>query len=154
MRVLGLDIGERRIGVAVSDPRQRVASPLCVLDAGALRDARAIADLVSEYEVGLIVVGLPLSLDGEEGPQAQKIRSVGTRIAEHTGVDVEFADERLTSAEASRAMGAAGLSEKEKRGRIDMVAAALILQSYLDQQVGESSENGRPGSEPPAEEAT
>lgn len=136
MRVLGLDIGERRIGVAVSDPQRRVASPLRVLDAAVLRDPRKLADIVSEYEIDLIVIGLPLSLDGGEGPQAKRIRSVGTRIADEVGVAIEYIDERLTSAEASRAMGRAGLSEKEKRGRVDMVAAALFLQSYLDRQAG------------------
>ncbi len=139
--MLGLDIGERRVGVAVSDPRQRVASPLCVLDSSVLRDPRPVADLVSEYEIERLVIGLPLSLEGEEGPQARRIREVGMRLAAEVGVAVDFADERLSSAEASRAMRSTGLSEREQRGRVDMVAAALFLQSYLDARVNGDTES-------------
>ncbi len=136
MRVLGLDIGERRIGVAVSDPGQRVASPVAVLDATVLYDPGPLLRLVSDYEVGLVVIGLPLSLNGTEGEQARRTRETGARIAEILGVPVTYADERLSSVEASRAMKAAGLSDREKRGRIDMVAASLLLQSYLDRRIG------------------
>lgn len=132
MRLLALDIGEKRIGVAVSDSALRVATPLTVLDASVIGDPRPLADLVDQYEVDRLVIGLPLSLDGTEGPQAVRVREVGTRLAEGLGMDVTYADERLSSAEASRAMRAAGLSDKQKRGRVDMVAAALILQTYLD----------------------
>ncbi len=118
--------------MAVSDPERRVATPLCVLDASVLHDPRALATLASDYEVGGLVVGLPLSLDGTEGPQARHVREVGTRIAESLGMPVEFTDERLSSAEASRSMSAAGSSAKASRGKVDMVAAALFLQSFLD----------------------
>ena len=124
-----------------------------MLDASILRDPRPIADLISEYDVDLLVIGLPLSLDGQEGPQAQLVRTVGTRLAADVGVKVDFADERLTSAEASRAMRSAGLSEKKKRGRVDMVAAALILQSYLDRRADVVASDAR-GQEPcPSEDA-
>jgi putative holliday junction resolvase len=139
VRVLGLDIGERRIGVAISDPEQRVASPLCVLDASVLRDPQPIVGLLAEYEAERLVIGLPLSLDGTEGPQATRVREVGTRLAQAVGMDVDFIDERLSSVEASRAMSAAGFTEREKRGRVDMVAAALFLQSYLDRRAGSPS---------------
>lgn len=132
MRVLALDIGARRIGVAVSDSKQRVASPLCVLDAGVISRPKSLLDIIAEYEVGLVVVGLPLSLDGTEGPQARHAREVGTRLAKSLDVPVTYADERLSSVEANRTMKAAAVKDKDKRGRVDMVAASLFLQSYLD----------------------
>lgn len=133
MRVLGLDIGEKRIGVAVSDPSGTIASPLCVLDAApVMGDGGPVARLIDEYEAELVVVGLPRSMDGTEGMQAARVRSAGARLATFLNVPVVFADERLSSTEASRVMGEGGLSEREKRGRLDMVAAAIFLQTYLD----------------------
>ena len=133
MRVLGLDIGEKRIGVAVSDPTGTVATPLVVLDAKrALGDGRDLIRLAEEYEAELAVIGLPLSMDGTEGPQAAAVRAAGTRLARFLRLPVEYYDERLSSAEAKRSMTAAGVSDRDKRGSIDMVAAALFLQSYLD----------------------
>jgi putative Holliday junction resolvase len=130
MRVLGLDIGEKRIGVAVSDPSGTVATPLVVLDAKrALGDGRELVRLAEEYEAELAVIGLPLSMDGTEGPQAAAVRAAGTRVARFLRLPIEYYDERLSSAEA---MSEAGVSDRDKRGSIDMVAAALFLQSYLD----------------------
>jgi len=143
MRVLGLDIGEKRIGVAVSDPSCTIASPLRVLDAApVLGDGAPIVRLVDEYEVELVVIGLPCSLDGSEGPQAARVRAAGTRLASFLSVPVVYHDERLSSAEASRVMGAAGLSDREKRGSLDMVAAAVFLQSYLDANRGVGTDAG------------
>jgi putative Holliday junction resolvase len=132
VRIAALDIGEKRIGVAISDPGRRVATPLKVLDAAVLRDPGPLLRLLEDYEVGLVVVGLPLSLDGTEGPQARAVRASVARLGPALGVPIEFADERLSSAQASRALGDAGLSDRAKRGRIDMAAASLFLQSYLD----------------------
>ena len=133
MRVLALDIGEKRIGVAVSDPSGTVASPLVVLDAAkVLTDGSDLTRLVEEYGAELVVVGLPLSLDGSEGPQALDVRRAAARLAGFLRVPVEFADERLSSTQASRAMGDVGASQRQQRGSIDMVAAAIFLQSYLD----------------------
>ncbi|MDP2182421.1 MAG: Holliday junction resolvase RuvX [Actinomycetota bacterium] len=132
MRILGLDIGERRIGVAVSDPGLRVASPVKVLDARAIAGSSALRQIVEDYEIDQVVVGLPLSLDGTEGPQAQHVRQVVGELADLLGLPVHFYDERFSSVEAGRAMQAAGLSERQKRGSVDMVAAALLLQGYLD----------------------
>ncbi len=130
MRVLALDIGERRVGVAISDPARRIASPYDVLDATARLDER-IAALVEEHEVGLVVIGLPLTLSGDEGPQAVRIRRAGERISERVPVPVVYHDERLSSSEATRAMKASADSRK-RRGSVDKVAAALFLQSFLD----------------------
>ena len=134
MRVLGLDIGEKRIGVAVSDASGTVASPLVVLDAkSVLGDGRTLVQLAEQdYDVELIVIGLPLSMDGSEGPQAERVRAAGERLARFVRVPIEYYDERLSSAEARRSMTEAGVSDRDKRGSIDMVAAALFLQSFLD----------------------
>ncbi len=133
VRYLGLDIGEARVGVAVSDPDGRVATPVDVLDARALsKDARPLLRLVEDYEPGMIVVGLPLTLSGDEGPQARCVRETAERYAEIAGVDVEYWDERLSSAEARRVMSESGVTDRKKRGTLDKLAAALVLQSYLD----------------------
>lgn len=133
MRVLGLDIGQKRIGVAVSDPSGTVATPLAVLDAkSALRDGGELVRLAEEYEIKLVVLGLPRSMDGSEGPQAADVRATGARLAHFLRLPIEYYDERLSSAEARRAMTSAGVSDRDKRGSVDMVAAALFLQSYLD----------------------
>ena len=131
--MLGLDIGSVRVGVAVSDPSGRIASPLTVLDARALAgDATPLVRLAEDYESECLVVGLPLTLSGDEGPQAAEVRTAAVRLATAAGLPVEFADERLSSEEARRMMSASGMSEKEQRGSVDKVAAAIILQGWLD----------------------
>lgn len=133
MRRLGLDIGERRIGVAVSDPSGRVATPLKVLDAGRLaRDPRPLLLLIRDYEAEEIVVGLPLTLAGTEGPQAASVKATVRRLLASFDGPVVYHDERLSSAQAERAMAETGASERTRRGSVDMVAAAVLLQSYLD----------------------
>ena len=135
MRLLGLDIGEARVGVAVSDPGRTIASPLAVLDARMLaRSVAPLRDLVEGYEAVGLVVGLPLGMSGSEGPQAAHVRDVAARYGRELHLPVTFADERLSSKSASRAMSGGGMSTKRQRGRLDMVAAALILQTYLDSQ--------------------
>lgn len=143
MRALGLDIGSVRIGVAVSDPSGSVASPLTVLDARSLAsDIGPLARLVEDYEPECLVVGLPLSLSGETGPQAEAVQATAERLAGAVGVPLAYTDERLSSAEARRMMSASGLSEKEQRGSVDKVAAALLLQSWLDGRRNGSQESG------------
>ncbi len=133
MRVVGLDIGEVRTGVAVSDPEERVANPITVLDTKRLlADPRPLRELVRESDVGMLVVGLPLTMAGEEGPQARRVRELGDRLADLLRLPVEYADERLSSAEAQRVLRAAGRTEREQRGIADMIAAALLLQTWLD----------------------
>jgi putative Holliday junction resolvase len=142
VRRLGLDIGERRIGVAVSDPSGRVATPLKVLDARELaRDASPLRHLVDDYEVGEIVVGLPLTLAGDEGPQAAAVRVTVRRLLEPLGVPVLYHDERLSSAQAERAMADAGADARARRGSVDMVAATVFLQSYLDASRADTESN-------------
>jgi putative Holliday junction resolvase len=141
MRLLGLDIGEKRVGLAVSDPTGTVATPLKVLDADALKAGAAqLKALVDEYEVAGLVVGLPLGLDGEEGPQARLVRTAGVGLSRDLDLPVEFRDERLTSVAARRSMRESGVAAREARGSVDMVAAALLLQGYLDARNDGASE--------------
>ena len=133
MRVLALDIGEVRVGVAVSDPGARVASPVCVLPAAeVLAHAVTFRRVLEDWEPDLLVCGLPRTLAGEEGPQAERIRAQAEKIAAACGLPLEFADERLSSAEAKRILKEQGLSERAMRGKVDSVAAGLFLQSWLD----------------------
>jgi putative Holliday junction resolvase len=138
MRVLGLDIGTVRNGVAVSDAGGSVASPLVVLEArGLASDIRPLARIVEDYEVEQIVVGIPLTLSGDEGPQAATTREVAEAISLALDLPVAYVDERLSSAEARRVMREAGMSDREQRGSVDKVAAAILLQGYLDSHAGE-----------------
>ena len=133
MRVMALDIGEKRVGVAVSDPDERVASPVCVLPADEVRAvARPFRMLLEDWEPGLMLCGIPYTLAGEEGPQAKRIRAFAEELGQKTGVPHEFADERLSSAEAKRSLREKGLSEKNMRGKVDMIAASIFLQAWLD----------------------
>lgn len=133
MRHLAFDIGERRIGVAVSDPTGRVATPVTVLDAKLLAaDMKPLRRLIDDYEPETFVVGLPLTMAGDEGPQAASVRSTVQRLLEPFGIPVAYHDERLSSAAAERAMAEAGSDSRARRGSVDMVAAAILLQGYLD----------------------
>lgn len=128
MKVLGVDHGSARVGLAVSVAG--IAQPLEVIPAAGAVDA--IAERVRELEVEAIVVGLPLRTDAAEGPEAASARSFAARLGEATGLEVALWDERLSSVEAERAMRAAGVTARKQRGRLDKVAATLVLQSYLD----------------------
>ena len=130
---MGLDIGEKRVGIAVSDPDERVASPVCVLPADEVRtNSRSFRMQLEDWEPELLVCGLPKTLVGEEGPQAERIRAFAAEIARATGLPVEFADERLSSTEAKRSLREKGMSEKAMRGKVDMIAASIFLQAWLD----------------------
>lgn len=133
MRILALDIGEKRVGIAVSDPDEHIASPVAVLPAGEVRSgARPFRALVEDWEPELLLCGLPISLSGEEGPQAKRVRAFAADVAELLELPYEFADERLSSSEAKRSLREKGLSEKAMRGKVDMIAASLFLQAWLD----------------------
>ena len=132
MRVLGLDIGEKRIGVAVADTTTGLAMPLRVMNAQEVIDnAQSWRMLVQDNEPDLLVCGLPKTMRGATGQQAARIRELAERIAQSCCVPLEFADERLSSAEAKRVLRAQGLSEREMRGKIDSVAASLFLETWL-----------------------
>jgi putative Holliday junction resolvase len=132
-RVLGFDIGSSRLGVAVSDERRFVATPVAVLEVSVLKsDTRPLKRLQEEYEPDLCVIGLPLTLSGDEGPQARETRTLGDQLLKPLGLPLVYFDERLSSVEAKRALRQGGLTEKQVRGKVDMIAAALFLQTYLD----------------------
>ena len=133
MRIMALDIGDVRVGVAVSDPEGRIASPVCVLPAQEVRAyARPFRAVLADWEPELLVCGLPCTLAGEEGPQAAHVRAIAEGISESCGIPVEFADERLSSVEAKRSLRESGVSEKDMRGKVDMIAASIFLQTWLD----------------------
>ena len=135
MRVLGLDIGERRIGVALSDPEGIIAIALTVID-GRSEDAalKQLIDLTHEHEVERIVVGLPRSLDGSLGKQAQAVEAFAESLARCTELPVVTWDERLSTVAAERMMIEAGVKREKRKERLDSVAAAFILQGYLDRE--------------------
>ena len=136
MRVLALDIGEVRVGVAVSDPSARIASPVCVLPAAeVLAHAVTFRRVLEDWEPELLVCGRPKTMAGEDGPQAERIMAQARKIADACGLPLEFADERLSSSEAKRILREQGLNERSMRGKVDMVAASLFLQSWLDARV-------------------
>ena len=131
-RVLGLDPGERRIGVALSDAIGMIAQPHVVLDRRQVDAVAEIEQLCAEYEVEAVVVGLPRSLSGEEGEAAAKARELGAAVGEATGCKIEFFDERFTTVQAEAALIEGGMRRRKRRETIDKVAAALMLQGYLD----------------------
>lgn len=134
MRVLGLDPGTRRVGVALSDSQGRVATPLTTLsrtgDHGAL--CRAVADLVTEWQVEAVVVGLPLSLDGTVGPAAESALTEAESLRAVLSVPVHTHDERLTTVTAERVLTEQGLLTPARRKVVDQVAASVLLQAWLD----------------------
>jgi putative Holliday junction resolvase len=133
MRVLALDVGDKRIGVAISDPSQVLARSLKVIQRRSRQeDFAAVARLVEEYEVEKVVVGYPLSLDGKAHAQAKKVERYATGLAESLTVPMLLWDERFSTVIAERLMREAGLRGKKRRKGIDAVAAAVILQDYLD----------------------
>ena len=133
MLVMALDIGKVRCGIAISDPAGRIATPICVLPTSEVeQNAPSFRRLLEDWEPEMILSGLPYTLAGEEGPQAESIRAVAGAIAKRAGLPLEFADERLSSSEAKRSLREKGFSEKEMRGKVDMIAASLFLQSWLD----------------------
>ena len=133
MRTLALDVGERRIGVALSDPTGFLASPLTVIErTGGKGDFQRVVDLATENEVERILVGIPVSMDGVEREQARSTRDFCRRLAEQTVTPIDTWDERLTTVEAERRLRERGASAKERKALVDSAAAAILLQAYLD----------------------
>lgn len=133
MIALALDIGEARVGIAVSDATGTLAMPVKVLPAQeVLGNARSFRYIIEDYEPDVLVCGRPETLAGEDGPQAQRVVEAAEKIARATGLPLEFIDERLSSREAKRILREQGLSEREMRGKVDSIAASLFLQTWLD----------------------
>jgi len=133
--VIALDFGERRIGVAASDPDGHIARPLTVIErASRAEDMARIGELLRSRHVEKVVVGLPLNLDGSAGPSARRARRFAATLRKALELPVDLWDERLTTAEAERALLASDRSRQRRKEVRDAVAASLILQSYLDAQ--------------------
>ncbi len=137
-RILALDYGERRIGLAVSDPTRTIARSLPTISrrTGRRPPYAKILDLLQEWEAQQIVIGLPVESSGEEGEPAANVRSFGEEISRRSGLPVAYWDERFTSARAEREISRLGLtaSARREKERIDAMAATLILQAFLDAQ--------------------
>jgi putative Holliday junction resolvase len=136
MRVLGIDFGERRIGLAMSDPTGTLASPLetVMRRAGKRPPLARLEGVARAHEVAHLVVGLPLNLQGRETPWCQEVRRMGDALAARLSLPVDYVDERMTSVRAERAIRSLGLpkAQREDKGRVDAAAAAIILQAWLD----------------------
>jgi putative Holliday junction resolvase len=135
VRAMALDIGEVRIGVALSDTTGSLASPLTVLPVQeVLSNAKSFRRILEDWEPDILVIGRPKTMAGEDGPQAQRIMEQARQIADACQLPLTFQDERLSSQEAKRILRKQGLSEKKMRGKVDAVAASLFLQTWLDRQ--------------------
>ena len=143
MRILGLDVGDRTIGVALSDPLGLTAQRLTLLTRkNESADTEAVAALAAKHAVGIVVVGLPLMMSGRSGTQAAKTRAFAAALNRKLGLPIELVDERLTTVEGTRALLETNTSRRRRKEIIDQVAAQLILQQYLDR--------ARPSTEPVA----
>lgn len=137
MRALALDIGEVRVGIAASDAGGTMALPVKVLPFQEVyTKAMSFRRILEDYEPELLVCGLPKTMHGEEGLQAQKIREQAEHIARMCNLPLRMVDERLSSSEAKRILRAQGYTEKKMRGHIDMISASLFLQAFLDAEKG------------------
>lgn len=134
MRIMCLDVGKVRVGIAQSDPMQIIASPLEVLKRtqSINNDAKYVANLVKINEVGLVVVGLPLKLDGSEGDSAIMAREFAEKLAKFSDVEIQFQDERMSTVSAERILLEGNVRRDKRKGVVDKIAATIILQNYLD----------------------
>lgn len=146
MRVLGIDLGTRRIGLALSDPDATFAQPHGVLERrGDARDLAAIGELVREHGVAHIVVGLPIHMTGRRGPEAKEAERFAAALASATALPVDLVDERWTTVEAERSlreMGQVGKKGRRRRQHVDAVAASLLLRTFLDRLRIEAERGG------------
>jgi putative Holliday junction resolvase len=132
-RLIGLDVGERRIGVAVSDERRVVALPECVIERRSVEeDVRALSDIARAKGGERFIVGLPLRLDGSRGVEADGVAQFACKLAERSGMAVEMSDERLSTKQAERHLIKGGVRRRRRREVVDKMAAQIILQSYID----------------------
>jgi putative Holliday junction resolvase len=138
MRVLGLDLGRRRIGLAVSDPGGELALPLGVLERrGLASDLEALRALCTERAIDRVVVGWPVHLSGRVGPEAEAAERFAARLAQVTGLPTELLDERWTTREAERGLRAAGARGRRRRAALDAAAATILLRTWLERRARE-----------------
>ena len=135
-RIMGLDIGDKTIGVAVSDLMGMTAQGIKTIKRTSKKnDIEEIKQIIKEKQVNLIVSGLPKNMNGTVGPQGEKVQKFCELIKEETGLEIEFWDERLTTVAAEKTLITSDVSRKKRKNVIDMMAAVLILQGYLDFKV-------------------
>ena len=152
-RIVALDVGDRRIGIAVSDPLGVTAQPVeTYTRVGYGPDARHIAQIAQQYETGRILCGLPRNMDGSQGFQTDKVREFAAKL-EELGLSVSYYDERLTTVLAERALLEADMRRDRRKQKVDMIAAVMILQSYLDAQASNASAQDEPSPEEDEEDA-
>ncbi len=135
MRILAIDYGDSRIGLAVSDITGVIASPVGTIKSLGMRgDVDALAAKAKELNVSAFVLGLPLNMDGSEGERAEKTRKLGSVLSKVSGLDVEFMDERLTTVSAERVLDEVDMRWDKRKKVVDTISAQIILQTYLDKQ--------------------
>ncbi len=141
MRVLGIDIGSKKIGIAISNQEMTLATPLTVVHRSSQtsEDHETIKAIAHEWEVELLVVGMPLSLDGSLGASAENVLKEIKHLERNTGIPVDTFDERFTTTTAKQILHDQGVSEKEQKNVIDQVAASIILQTWLDHKISASA---------------
>jgi putative holliday junction resolvase len=133
MRILGLDIGDKRIGVAMCDPDEILASPLTTINR--IDDEQAVGEIkaiVDKNKISIAVAGMPYSLSGQESQQTVKTREFALKLESAAGIKIEFQDERLTTNEARRLLNSSGSKKNRQKGDLDSAAAAILLQAYID----------------------
>ncbi len=136
-RLMGLDVGAKTVGIALSDSGRIIATPHSTIRRGKFaQDAKALAALIAEHDVGGLVIGLPVNMNGSEGPRCQSVRQFAANLMERIDVAVAFWDERLSTVAVERTLIAADVSRKRRREVIDKMAAAYILQGALDSLTG------------------
>ncbi|MCL6560132.1 MAG: Holliday junction resolvase RuvX [Firmicutes bacterium] len=144
MRIMGLDFGDKRIGVALSDPLGWTAQGLEVIQRGAsvAADIKRIKEIVDKYQVERIVLGLPKNMDGSPGPAAEKVKSFAGNLAGVLKIPVDFWDERLSTVAAEKLLIEADMSRARRRKVVDKMAAVMILQGYLDSPKNDPAKSG------------
>lgn len=143
MRVLALDLGKKRIGLAVSDEEASIAFPAGALESkGRRKDVLALLELIEEKGISRVVIGLPKHLDGRSGPEAEAALSFAQKLHEASGLPVDTLDERWTTIEAERILRDQGRKGKKRRQLVDSVAASIILRTYLDLRRNQDSQHG------------
>lgn len=134
-RVLGLDIGNKTIGVAVSDPLGILAQGVTtIIRSSKVEDVKALKNIIDEYQVEKMIVGLPKNMNNSMGFQAKRTMNYAEYLKESLDIEIEYVDERLTTASATRSLMEGGVRRENRKKHVDKVAAVLILQTYLDRQ--------------------
>lgn len=142
MRVIGVDLGTRRVGLAVSDPTGTIAMPAAVLEnTGKKKVLETLAEAAKAYEAGAVVIGHPINMDGSIGPKAREAEEYAEALRQETGLEVVLWDERLSSVQAMAGLEKANVKKGKRKKLVDRVAAQIVLQSYLDSRGRENHED-------------